>query len=275
MPIDEDVVPGQSGHASHHNQLATKANELDTLVTSGRLSESGLNTTIGAELDAAAVKLTGAQTVAGVKTFSSAPVVPNGSFSIAKTTGLQAALDDKLSDTDTLYTDRDNGQPGIYAPSGGLSGYTDGQIPSGDQCFARFVPSRAMTARAIAFRVTTVAGSGNDDPVRVGIVSATGVVLVDSGSVTGRLNTTGVKTITIADTALVAGQTYYAYYLTVAAGTPAALRRTSFEAALFGSGFGLAEAGRATGKTMTVETPVTGFTVNGAVPLLAVREFAG
>lgn len=48
MPIDEDVVPGQSGHASHHNQLAVKANELDELTATGRLSVEGLNTTFGA-----------------------------------------------------------------------------------------------------------------------------------------------------------------------------------------------------------------------------------
>jgi hypothetical protein len=46
-----------------------------------------------AALSALYVGLTGAQTVAGVKTFSSAPVVPDGSFAVAKTTGLQAALD--------------------------------------------------------------------------------------------------------------------------------------------------------------------------------------
>lgn len=45
--------------------------------------------------DSAVVKLTGAQTVAGIKTFSSSPVVPDGSFAIAKTTGLQSALDGK------------------------------------------------------------------------------------------------------------------------------------------------------------------------------------
>ncbi|MEB3419883.1 hypothetical protein ACFSDD_10925 [Salipiger marinus] len=45
----------------------------------------------------AVVALTGAQTVAGVKTFSSAPVVPDGAFSVAKTTGLQAALDGKAA----------------------------------------------------------------------------------------------------------------------------------------------------------------------------------
>ncbi len=49
--------------------------------------------------DATVVKLTGAQTVAGVKTFSSAPVVPAGSFAVAATTGLQAALDAKAPST--------------------------------------------------------------------------------------------------------------------------------------------------------------------------------
>lgn len=43
--------------------------------------------------DNAVVKLAGAQTVAGVKTFSSAPVVPDASFAIAKVSGLQTQLD--------------------------------------------------------------------------------------------------------------------------------------------------------------------------------------
>lgn len=47
--------------------------------------------------DSAVVKMTGAQSVAGVKTFSSAPVVPDASFAIAKTTGLQTALDAKAT----------------------------------------------------------------------------------------------------------------------------------------------------------------------------------
>lgn len=41
--------------------------------------------------------LTGDQTIAGIKTFSSAPVVPDDSFAIAKVDGLQDALDDKTS----------------------------------------------------------------------------------------------------------------------------------------------------------------------------------
>lgn len=47
--------------------------------------------------DSAVVKLTGAQTVAGIKTFSSAPVVPDASFAIAAVNGLQTALDAKAT----------------------------------------------------------------------------------------------------------------------------------------------------------------------------------
>lgn len=46
--------------------------------------------------DSAVVKLTGAQSVGGVKTFTSAPVVPDGSFAVAKVTGLQGELDSKV-----------------------------------------------------------------------------------------------------------------------------------------------------------------------------------
>lgn len=51
----------------------------------------------GKAADNAVVKLTGDQTVAGIKTFSSAPVVPDASFAIAATSGLQTALDGKAS----------------------------------------------------------------------------------------------------------------------------------------------------------------------------------
>ena len=58
--------------------------------------------------DQSVVHLTGAETIAGVKTFSDAPVVPDSAFAIAKITGLQAALDAKAStanvgDTTTNY----------------------------------------------------------------------------------------------------------------------------------------------------------------------------
>lgn len=47
--------------------------------------------------DSVVVKTSGNQTVAGVKTFSSAPVVPDNSFAISKTNGLQTALDGKAA----------------------------------------------------------------------------------------------------------------------------------------------------------------------------------
>lgn len=52
--------------------------------------------------DAAEVRLTGNQTIAGTKTFSSAPSVPDSSFTIAKTTGLQTAIDAKPDTFDEL-----------------------------------------------------------------------------------------------------------------------------------------------------------------------------
>lgn len=171
-----------------------------------------------------------------------------------------------------LKMDRDNGQAGIIAPSTPLVlSSADAVMTSGRVYVSRFVPSRAMTARALAYRVAVVAA--NDDPVEVGILSSTGVVLVSSGSVTGRLNSTGLKTITLADTNLTAGQTYYAFWLTVAAGTVASIRRVTVEPDAFGTGLGVCEAGGATGKTIPLASPLTGFGSNGTVPMMVIREF--
>lgn len=54
---------------------------------------------------AARVDLTNAQTIAGIKTFSSSPVVPDNSWTISDTAGLQSALDAKADDTNTVTTD--------------------------------------------------------------------------------------------------------------------------------------------------------------------------
>lgn len=72
-----------------------------TPTTSTAYSSSKVDTLLGGKADDnAVVKLTGAQTLAGTKTFSSAPSVPDGSFTISKTTGLQAAIDAKPSISD-------------------------------------------------------------------------------------------------------------------------------------------------------------------------------
>ena len=51
--------------------------------------------------DVNAVKLTGDQIVAGIKTFSSGPVIPDGALAIGKTAGLQGALDAKAGTAHT------------------------------------------------------------------------------------------------------------------------------------------------------------------------------
>lgn len=61
--------------------------ELNTAITA-------VNTDVESRaLDSAVVHNTGNESIAGVKTFASAPLVPNSAFTIAKVTGLQAALD--------------------------------------------------------------------------------------------------------------------------------------------------------------------------------------
>lgn len=76
-------------------------NELAAALGDDANFASTVTTAIGLKADSTeVVKLTGAQTVAGVKTFSSAPVVPDASFAIAKVSGLQTALDGKASTTD-------------------------------------------------------------------------------------------------------------------------------------------------------------------------------
>ncbi len=55
-----------------------------------------------AALDTGVVHDTGAETIAGVKTFSSAPLVPDNSWAIADTSGLQTALDAKRLNTEAV-----------------------------------------------------------------------------------------------------------------------------------------------------------------------------
>lgn len=75
--------------------------------------------------DNVVVKLSGNQTVAGVKTFSSAPLVPDSAFAIIKINGLQAALDSKsavghthaIADTTGLSTALASKEPNIAVGS--------------------------------------------------------------------------------------------------------------------------------------------------------------
>lgn len=70
------------------------AGKAATSHTHAQSEVTGLSTALTAKADdSAVVHKTAAETIAGVKTFSDAPVVPNNSFAIAKVSGLQDALD--------------------------------------------------------------------------------------------------------------------------------------------------------------------------------------
>ena len=77
------------------------------------------------------VKDTGDETIAGVKTFSSAPVVPDASFTIAKTSGLQSALDAKAPANNPTFTGTVTIPDGALAiaDTSGLQTALDAKLP--------------------------------------------------------------------------------------------------------------------------------------------------
>lgn len=85
--------------------------------TTGTAADGGtvaaLSTTVtGKATDTAVVHNTGAETIAGVKTFSSAPVVPPAAFTIANVSGLQSAIDN-ASSTGAVHTTGDETVDGV------------------------------------------------------------------------------------------------------------------------------------------------------------------
>src|SRR5690606_3974251 len=79
-----------------------------------------ISTATQAALDAkqdssTAVRTSGNQTIAGVKTFSSAPVVPDNSFSQAKVNGLATALNGKVGSAtvSTIWTGSQSAYDGL------------------------------------------------------------------------------------------------------------------------------------------------------------------
>lgn len=105
--------------------------------------------------DSEVVKLSGAQTVAGVKTFSSAPSVPDGSFSIAKTTGLQTALDNAGS------------APPSYAGSSRVGTYSKSQT--------RYTPRDAVIGKAKSSLSRAALGTGVSKILCLGESTVAGV----------------------------------------------------------------------------------------------------
>ena len=86
----------------------------------------------GGGSDPNAVKLTGDQTITGVKTFTDAPVVPDSAFTVAKTSGLQAALDGKAPAASPTFTGTVTVPDGSFtiAKTTGLQTALDGRVPT-------------------------------------------------------------------------------------------------------------------------------------------------
>jgi hypothetical protein len=109
--------------------------------------------------------------------------------------------------------DRDDGQAGMYCtPMGGLLPLAAASLAASRAYAIRFVPSRNMTVVSMAFAVAAAAGA--DDACDVGIFSGNWQTLLGSaGATTGKLNSIGSKTVTLAaPVALVARTAYYAAF---------------------------------------------------------------
>lgn len=110
-------------------------------------------------------------------------------------------------------SDRDNGQAGILAPTSiGWAGSTATALTASQATFVRFVPSRIMNIVGAQFHTSTAAGA--DDACDVGIYNSDmSSRLASAGATTGKLNGTGVKSVTFtAPVALDAGTVYYAAF---------------------------------------------------------------
>jgi len=127
----------------------------------------------------------------------------------------------------------------------------------------------------MGFSVVTAAAA--DDPCDVGIYDAAGNKLASSGSTTGKLNSTGAKTVPLtAPLAVVAGVVYYAAFAYgPAGGAVAQLTMASLVngniGTLFGIGTGQQEMGLING-AFPLPATMTGQSVLTGSPILALMQ---
>lgn len=131
----------------------------------------------------------------------------------------------------------DYGLAGVIAPMAFGMGASNPNLVANRAYFARFVPSFTFSATKIAFGVQTAAST--NDACDVGIYDSTVTKIVTAGATTGKLNATGLQTVTIAATTLTAGTVYYAAVSCgTLGGTAAQLAMTSHGVANTGDFFG-------------------------------------
>lgn len=144
----------------------------------------------------------------------------------------------------TRRYDKDNGQQGILAPSAHGWAYMVQNLTANRAYFSRFTPSRDMTIVSFGFAVSTA--SSTDDACDIGLYDATGTKIITAGATTGKLNSTGVKSIALA-ASLYAGLVYYAGFScgTIGGTTPQLVMANWIAAQggqLFGATLGVADA---------------------------------
>lgn len=181
------------------------------------------------------------------------------------TTTVMGIPDTVLVEGTALNVDRDNGQGGLMGPARNM-GSTTTALVSNTLYSDRIVPSRNMLIKNINFKVMTA--SGTDDPVDVAILDSTLTRLSSSGSTTGRLNSTGIKSVTIPDVMLQAGSVYY---VSISGTSTASLLFAVVIGDAFGTAAPLAE-GLSKAATFPIGTSVAGMAVANAVPFLWIKE---
>jgi len=171
------------------NEIATK----EDIIVAGTTDEYRRGDNTWQTLNLVTVDLTTAQTIAGVKTFSVAPVVPDSSFAITKISGLQSALDLKAPLASPTFT-------GVITGDGsGLTALNGTEISTGTVADARLSTNVVLLSGAQTLtgaKTFSALITGSDGATITGTVEAT--LFSGSGADLTSLNGTNVSTGTVA-----------------------------------------------------------------------------
>ena len=137
--------------------------------------------------DSLYVNLTTAQTIAGIKTFSSSPSVPVNSWTISNTAGLQAALDTKVDLTNNQTIAGTKAFSNTIFANGGVRSVVGGFTSSLEGAELKFLRASANYIAAASvggyIRVVGTVTTSNDTPIANFAPGAT--------TFTGTVGTTG------------------------------------------------------------------------------------
>ncbi len=172
----------------------------------------------------------------------------------------------------------DDGFPGLIVPTKGgiFAGQATTSLVAGTLRGLRFRVPRDMQITAMKFVVVGAATA--DDHCETGILDAsTGAIIATSGDVAGKLNSTGVKTLTLTSpVTLHKGTTYIAYHLPgTIGGTAATLRMVSIAADLsdlVATSTGSRQLFSKSGVSMPAASPITSLNNGTGAPIMFISE---